>query len=316
MEYIVILLLFLFVTYASGGVEPILLSVDDDLSAGFERAVNCRAFAPSKSLNADGTSSCWPSNNCKRKILDGLFTSEEVNKLIAIADKGVFLRPRVGGPTIVDINTGYIRDSAGLDNLFIKSNDIFDASDFLHYGNIIRRLKDTVMEAFNLETLYFTAPTFITRIDMDTPWNPKEIHDEYWHPHVDRNNTAHYQYSGLLYLSTFNEDFEGGRLLFYPQSTIADGQYQPVLPATGERAEAELVVEPKAGRVAMFSSGPENTHNLEKVTKGTRYVLSFWFTCDDAKKFEIFLDGKAHVAFSHKMRDSMRRKAAKGSRDL
>jgi hypothetical protein len=35
-------------------------------------------------------------------------------------------------------------------------------------------------------------------------------HDEYWHPHVDRNNTPHYHYSGLLYMSTYKEDFEGG----------------------------------------------------------------------------------------------------------
>ena len=37
------------------------------------------------------------------------------------------------------------------------------------------------------------------------------IHDEYWHTHADMNNTAHYQYSGLLYLSTYKEDFGGGR---------------------------------------------------------------------------------------------------------
>ena len=24
--------------------------------------------------------------------------------------------------------------------------------------------------------------------------------DEYWHAHVDKNNTPHYDYSGLLYL--------------------------------------------------------------------------------------------------------------------
>lgn len=37
-----------------------------------------------------------------------------------------------------------------------------------------------------------------------------EIHDEYWHTHADMNNTAHYQYSGLLYLSTYLRDFTGG----------------------------------------------------------------------------------------------------------
>ena len=26
------------------------------------------------------------------------------------------------------------------------------------------------------------------------------MHDEYWHAHVDKNNTGHYDYSGLLYV--------------------------------------------------------------------------------------------------------------------
>jgi hypothetical protein len=37
-----------------------------------------------------------------------------------------------------------------------------------------------------------------------------EIHDEYWHPHVDHNNTGHYHYSGLLYMSNYGLDFTGG----------------------------------------------------------------------------------------------------------
>ena len=120
-------------------------------------------------------------------------------------------RDRIGGPTILDINTGYIRDSQGLDNLFVKSNDIYSSEDFAHYGRIIQKLKETVMETFELSVLHFTAPTFITRIDADMPWEPQGIHDEYWHPHADRNNTPHYHYSGLLYMSSYGEDFEGGK---------------------------------------------------------------------------------------------------------
>ena len=70
--------------------------------------------------------------------------------------------------------------------------------------------------------------------------------------------------------------------------------------------DLELVVEPSAGRVVIFSSGPENPHLVERVTEGERLVLSFWFTCDPAKEFEIFLDGKAHTAFSKKMANAIR----------
>jgi hypothetical protein len=44
------------------------------------------------------------------------------------------------------------------------------------------------------------------------PHNPLEIHDEYWHKHADHNNTEHYHFSGLLYMSEYEKDFEGGEL--------------------------------------------------------------------------------------------------------
>jgi hypothetical protein len=81
------------------------------------------------------------------------------------------------GPTILDINTGYLRDTDGLDNLFhteMKKNSIYSVDDFTHYGNIIRKLKDLVMDTFNVKELYFTSPTFITRLRaLDSTWEPK-----------------------------------------------------------------------------------------------------------------------------------------------
>ena len=46
-----------------------------------------------------------------------------------------------------------------------------------------------------------------------------------------------------------------------------------------------------------FGSGRENPHRVERVTEGTRYVLSFWFTCDKKFKFSNYLDGKQHNTF-------------------
>ena len=119
-------------------------------------------------------------------------------------------RTNYGGPTILDINTGYIRDSLGLQNLFVNPNDIYSPDDFSAYGSIILKLKGYVQTTFGISNLYFTAPTFLTRLDGNQAWQPKHIHDEYWHVHADMDNTAHYHYSGLLYLSTFDEDFKGG----------------------------------------------------------------------------------------------------------
>jgi len=68
--------------------------------------------------------------------------------------------------------------------------------------------------------------------------------------------------------------------------------------------DVELAIEPRAGRIVIFTAGMENTHYVERVLSGQRFVLSFWFTCNRLREFPIFLDGKAHIAFSQKIRDS------------
>ena len=68
---------------------------------------------------------------------------------------------------------GYIRDTNGLENLFVKSKSIFKTEDFAHYGKVIKKLKDLVMKWFSISNLYFTAPTFITRLDGNASWIPE-----------------------------------------------------------------------------------------------------------------------------------------------
>lgn len=156
------------------------------------------------------------SDKCLRFIGDNIFESNDITSLLQIAEKGMNTRVSNGGPTILDINTGYIRDTEGLANLFgddykkDESDRLFTSNDFATYGRIINKLKNLVSSKFNIENLYFTAPTFITKLDGNSAWKPREIHDEYWHTHADMNNTDHYQYSGLLYLSTYGVDFTGG----------------------------------------------------------------------------------------------------------
>lgn len=100
--------------------------------------------------------------------------------------------------------------------------------------------------------------------------------------------------------------------MFYPEDFSVDETFFEAPASEYDRIVPDLIVEPRAGRVAIFSSGAENPHRVEPVISGERYVLSFWFTCDKRKEFEIFLDGKAHVAFSHKIRDAISQRS--GSR--
>ena len=246
--------------------------------------------------NYEGSYHCTHPTSCGRYLLDEFVDTYDVDRLRDIAQKGLEYRNEGGtpaaGPTIIDINTGYIRDSNGLINAFANDNNIFDVADFDHYGRIIKKLKTKVEEVFSIQDVYFTAPTFITHIKGTADWEPQSIHDEYWHLHVDNNNTEHYHYSGLLYLSTINKDFTGGRLKFFNSDEVT----------------LEQVIEPKAARLLIFSSGRENPHSFERVTSGNRMVLAFWFTCNKKKQFEIFLDGKAHVTFAAKMKKGLKQK--------
>ncbi|CAN0027075.1 unnamed protein product [Choristocarpus tenellus] len=76
-------------------------------------------------------------------------------------------------------------------------------------------------------------------------------------------------------------DFEGGSFAFRQ----TDEDYP------------EMVIEPAPGLLLMFTAGMENPHQVQRVTSGTRYVLSFWFTCDVRREFSAFLDGKVHTHF-------------------
>jgi hypothetical protein len=108
--------------------------------------------------------------NCARVVMDNAFSLEDITNLHAIAQKGM-MNHSLGGPTILDINTGFVRDSNGLENLFVQENSILSPQDFEVYGNIIRELKGLVSSSFGL-SVQFTTPTFITRLDGSSSWQP------------------------------------------------------------------------------------------------------------------------------------------------
>ncbi|KAF1794166.1 Prolyl 4-hydroxylase, alpha subunit [Phytophthora cactorum] len=225
---------------------------------------------------------------CGRALIDNFVTPEQVTQLREIAEIGMQNRSELGGPTIMDINTGFVRDSEGLVNIYQPEQRIpnedkpgvkrFTKKQFSLYRGVVEKIRLAVMKEFGLEELYFSAPTFMTRLIGNESWTPSEIHDEYWHPHVDKENTKHYDYSGLLYLADYAEEFTGGLFSFIDENS-------------------ETVIEPARGRLMMFTAGSENLHVVRKVETGTRYVLSLWFSCNERKQFHNFLDGNMHKYF-------------------
>ena len=84
--------------------------------------------------------------------------------------------------------------------------------------------------------------------------------------HVDRANVASYDYSAVLYLngkgSPAAGGFEGGDFCFVDD-------------------ESDEIVEPRAGRCVLFTSGFEQLHRVCRVEGGTRFALATWFTLDE-----------------------------------
>ena len=50
---------------------------------------------------------------------------------------------------------------------------------FSFYKDVIERIKARVEEEFGAR-VFFTSPTFITRIVGNPDWQPRSMHDEYW----------------------------------------------------------------------------------------------------------------------------------------
>ena len=217
---------------------------------------------------------------CKRALFDDFVSEEEVDGLLAMARKGMQHTRADGGPTIFDVNSGFVMEGLRLRNIYRSheqqmkekrkkrkgkhytseeeeeeeededTGGFFTQSQFTLYRDVVQRIHDPIVEEFALTSeLYFSAPTFITRIVGDANWAPNSEHDKYWNPHVDKNNTAHYDYSGLLYLSNYGTDFEGGRFAF-----LDSEEDNPAFGHALSRSE-NLYIEPRRARLLIFSAG-------------------------------------------------------------
>ena len=207
---------------------------------------------------------CVPAK-CGRFVVDDLVTVEEAHKLLILAKKGLAKGGGIGGASILDLHSGALSHGDNFINLYKSHPDLFTPRDFQTYRTVKDRVKAAVAEHFNLENshLYLSHPTFFSEL---TAVPAVTVHDEYWHPHIDKETYPSFHYTSLLYLSDYKRDFTGGRFVFID-----------------EHFKANRTIEPREGRVSAFTSGVENKHHVEPVAGGTRYALTMGFTCDQSK---------------------------------
>ncbi|XP_037266004.1 2-oxoglutarate and iron-dependent oxygenase domain-containing protein 3 isoform X3 [Falco rusticolus] len=220
---------------------------------------------------------CTP-RKCGRGVTDAVITREEAERIQAVQFPlyGSSVNQDIGEAllnsfseigmwaSILDLHSGALSLGKHFVNLYRyfgdKVQDIFTEEDFALYRDVRRRIQQRIAQDFGISSssMYLTKPTFFSRINNT---EAKTTHDEYWHPHVDKVTYGSFDYTSLLYLSDYTEDFGGGRFVFMD-------------------AGSNKTVEPRAGRVSFFTSGSENLHRVEKVHWGTRYAITISFTCN------------------------------------
>lgn len=236
-------------------------------------------FDCSKSYLAEVTEfpKCVP-EHCGRFVSDSLVDSMEVEKLREIAEQGFKLSNSSGGASILDLHSGAISHGENFINLYKleKAEGLFKKDHLLTYKLVKEKVRTAIADRFEVDVkhLYLTYPTFFSKITNETA---KTIHDEYWHPHVDKKTYESFHYTSLLYLSNFGKDFKGGRFRFVDGGGSGEDD--------NEKRKQFSYIEPKKGRLSAFTSGEENLHNVEKVEEGERYAITISFTCNE--KFAI-----------------------------
>ncbi|XP_077980515.1 2-oxoglutarate and iron-dependent oxygenase domain-containing protein 3-like [Glandiceps talaboti] len=203
---------------------------------------------------------------CGRVVMDGVVSESEARGLLNIAKKGLSYGGSDGGASILDLHSGALSKGSSFINLYkyLENEElepIFNHRDAQLYTTVKNRIKAVISTEFAIKPsrLHLTHPTFFSRM---TNAPARTVHDEYWHPHIDKVTYETFDYTSLIYLTDYSNDFTGGRFVFVDK-------------------EANWTVEPKVGRLSFFTSGSENLHYVEKVASGTRYAITVSFTCDE-----------------------------------
>ncbi|KAJ3107062.1 2-oxoglutarate and iron-dependent oxygenase domain-containing protein 3 [Phlyctochytrium planicorne] len=202
---------------------------------------------------------CSPSK-CGRFITDDFADSVTIETLIKISDKAMSFGKATGGPSIFDLASGAVTYEKRFLSVYKKLDEpLLSKEEWDVVFKTYSRIEDKVRKVFGIEnTLHLSlgTPSFFSKIDES---DPITAHDEYDHAHVDRDQYGTFCYTGLLYLSTAEKDFSGGNFVWLKRTE------------TGvSTMENELTLQPRVGRLSLFSSGSENPHRVTRVTAGIR----------------------------------------------
>lgn len=81
----------------------------------------------------------------------------------------------------------------------------------------------------------------------------------------DKESHKHVHYTVIIFLSTYKRNHTGGRFIF--------------VDIEKKKKKTNHVVDPKIGRIVVYSTGAENTFVIENVINGHLSLLKLSFTC-------------------------------------
>lgn len=222
---------------------------------------------------------CMPAEGCARHVIDGLVSPAEVKVLAGLIEWLVAEAwgGGAGPPSVVDLHQGsisYKEQFVLLHKLMEYKQVNFTAEHISTYNAVRHRVRDEVRKLFQAPAV-LPEMTFFSHINSSK--SARNMHDEYWHSHIDTEQYGTFAVTTILYLNGYGDDYEGGAFRF------GDDGDAIATALGGPPGGAWSKVEPVPGRLVAFTSGRENVHHVEPVTRGTRLALTMAFTCNEAK---------------------------------
>jgi len=265
------------------------VSASDNLErTAQKRSVRCLRRKSDRAAN-----SCMPKDGCSRHVIDGLASPDEVTALRGLLEWLVAEAWGAGSgpPSVVDLHQGTIsyKDKFVMLEKLMEFKKIAFTEDHIKVYNAVRdRVGEHVKTLFGAPSI-LPEMTFFSHINASK--TPMTMHDEYWHPHIDTQQYGTFAVTTILYLNGHGSDFEGGKFRF------ADDKIAMNQALGGPEGGNWSAVQPIAGRIVAFTSGQENVHHVEPVTKGVRLGLTMAFTCNGQKAASVpHWDGRSGSA--------------------
>ncbi|XP_051895479.1 prolyl 3-hydroxylase 1 isoform X2 [Pristis pectinata] len=217
-------------------------------------------------------------NGTQRVLLDGVITDKECEEMRYLSNAAASMGDGYYGKPSPHTPNERFQGVTVLKALKLSQQGRIPLKTSKLFYDISEKVRRIIESYFRLENpLYFAYSHLVCRTAVE---GTQENREDLSHSiHVDncilnsealecrKEHPAYTErdYSAILYL---NHDFEGGNFIF----TEIDAK---VITAT---------VKPKCGRVVGFSSGAENPHGVQAVTKGQRCGVALWFTLDPRHK--------------------------------